>query len=434
MESSRPALLRVIGRWSLTALVLNSIVGSGIFGLPSTVAGLVGPWSPVAVLIAGVAISTVALCFAEVGSRFDRSGGPYLYTREAFGPALGFHVGWLHIWTRIFSGAALLNVLVAYLAVLFPSLGSSVGRALVIILGMLLVTVINIVGVRQASWTVNAFTVAKLLPLLLLLLLGLPNLRHDVMVTQFVPRAEWTDAVLLLVFAYGGFESTALAAGEARDPRRDTPFAIVVAMTFVTLLYASVQLAVIGVVPFAAKETAPISTALRLLLGTGGATVGAVAVVVSVYGWLSGFALATPRIAHAMGERGELPEMFARVHERYRTPHVAIIVNSSAVLLLALFSGFVQAATTSVVTRLGLFALTCVALIIFRKRSGRAPFSVPGGPVLAVVGIGFCAYLLGTRTLAEAWLLPVLVVIAAVIWHFRRPAAPSTVPPSVRDP
>ena len=409
----------MIGRWSLTALVLNSIVGSGIFGLPSTLAGLVGPWSPVAVLIAGLAIFTIALCFAEVGSRFDRSGGPYLYTREAFGPALGFHIGWLHIWTRIFSGAALLNVLVAYLAVLFPVLGTAVGRALVMILGMLFVTVINVVGVRQASWTVNAFTIAKLLPLLLLLAIGLPNLRHDVLVTQFVPRSEWTDAVLILLFAYGGFESSALAAGEVRDPKRDTPFAILLAMTVVTLLYASVQLAVVGVVPFVAKETAPVSTALRILLGSGGATLGAVAVVISVYGWLSGFALATPRISHAMGERGELPSFFARVHQRYRTPYTAIIFNSVAVLTLALFSGFVQAATISVVTRLGIFALTCVALIVFRKRLGAAPYAAPAGPALAVIGVAFCAYLLSTRTLSEAWMLPVLMLIAAAIWRFR---------------
>src|SRR5262245_33529492 len=117
---SRPGLIRAIGRWGLTAAVTNSVIGSGIFGLPSSIAGLTGAASPLAILIAGASIFVVVLCFAEVGSRFDDAGGPYLYTREAFGPAVGFEVGWLHIWTRLLSAAAVVNVFASYLAVLVP--------------------------------------------------------------------------------------------------------------------------------------------------------------------------------------------------------------------------------------------------------------------------------------------------------------------------
>lgn len=418
--TTRPTLLRVIGRWTLTAIVINSVIGSGIFGLPSTIAGLVGAWSPLAMMLAGISLFTVILCFAEVGSRFDTSGGPYLYAREAFGPAVGFHMGWLHVWTRLFSGAALLNVLVAYIAVLLPWLGTPVGRAVVMIVGMLIVTVVNVIGVRQGAWTVNFFTVAKLLPLGVLLVVGLANLRGDVLATQVVTHMEWTSAVLLLVFAYGGFESAAIAAGETRDPKRDTPFAITVAMLLVTVIYTLVQLAVIGVVPNAAGERAPVAAALGNVLGTAGSTLGAVAVVLSVYGWLSGFALATPRILHAMAERGELPAMFARVHPTFRTPHVSILVNSALLLVLAVGSSFAHAATVSVITRLVFFAVTCAALMIFRRRAGPAPFTIPGGPVIPVLGIAFCIYLLSTRTLAQAWLLPILVLAAAVVWRANR--------------
>ena len=141
--NSRPTLIRAIGRWALTAAVINSVIGSGVFGLPSTLAGFAGAWSPVTVLVAGVGIFIIVLCFAEVGSRFDEPGGPYLYTREAFGPAFGFQIGWLHIWTRLLSGAAVLNVLSGYLAPLVPWAGTATGRASVMIFAVTLVTVIK---------------------------------------------------------------------------------------------------------------------------------------------------------------------------------------------------------------------------------------------------------------------------------------------------
>src|SRR5437867_6986239 len=139
LSSAEPALVRAIGRWSLTAGIINGIIGSGIFGMPSAVANLVGVWSPLAVLLAGCGVFFVVLCFAEVGSRFDDAGGPYLYTREAFGPAAGFQIGWLQIWTRLFSGAAALNILVAYTGALFPSIATPAGRALTMIVGVVLV-------------------------------------------------------------------------------------------------------------------------------------------------------------------------------------------------------------------------------------------------------------------------------------------------------
>ena len=214
-----PALVRAIGRWDLTASVVNAVVGSAIFGMPATIAALTGAWSPLAVLLAGLGILPIVLCFAEVGSRFDAAGGPYLYAREAFGSATGFHVGWLLLWTRLLSGAAVLNVMVTYLAQLAPWAGTAGGRATVMTAAVALVTAINVLGVRQAAWTVNLFTVAKLLPLLLVIALALLALDRGVLATQAVATPRWTDAVLLLVFAYGGFESSVIAASETRRPR-----------------------------------------------------------------------------------------------------------------------------------------------------------------------------------------------------------------------
>jgi amino acid transporter len=170
----QPTLIRAIGRWSLTAAIVNGVIGSGIFGLPSSVAALTGAWSPLAVLIAGAGVFLVLLCFAEVGSRFDQAGGPYLYAREAFGPIVGFQVGWLLIANRLLGCAAALNILIVYLTPVVPAVGTPVGRMLTMIGAMTLTTAINVRGVETAAWTTNVFTVAKLLPLGLLIVVGLP--------------------------------------------------------------------------------------------------------------------------------------------------------------------------------------------------------------------------------------------------------------------
>ncbi|HZJ00981.1 MAG TPA: APC family permease [Gemmatimonadaceae bacterium] len=413
-----------MGRWALTAAVVNSVIGSGVFGLPSALAGFAGEWSPVTVLIAGAGIFVIVLCFAEVGSRFEDPGGPYLYAREAFGHAVGFQVGWLHICTRLLSAAAVLNVLSGYIAPLVPWAGTPVGRACVMIGVMLLVTTINVIGVRQASWTVNAFTVAKLLPLVVLIIVGLFQLDRSVVATQAVAEPKWTDAVLLLMFGYGGFESSIVASSECRDPKRDTAFALITAMLMITIVYCLIQIAVVGVLPNAAASKAPIADALRQLFGPVGLTFGSVAVIISVYGWLTGFSLMSPRIIYAMSTRGELPEIFSRVHPTFRTPSVAIILNSAIALALGLASNFGQLATFGAISRLGVYIAVCAALVAFRKKRGLPEtFRAPGGPVLAFIGIAFGVWLLSTRKLDQAWLLPVMIAVGVLVWFASRASA-----------
>ena len=412
----RPALVRAIGRWALTAAVVNSVIGSGIFGLPSAIAGHVGAWAPLAVLLAGACVFVVVLCFAEVGSRFDDGGGPYLYVRSAFGPAAGFHVGWLHIWSRLLSAAAVLNVFTSYLGALVPAVATPAGRAVAMSGGLAVVTAINVRGVRQASWAVNLFTVAKLLPLVLLGVVGVASVRPEVLATQTVAAPDWTEAVLLLVFAYGGFESAVVAAGEARDPKRDMAFALVVAMGAITAVYCLVQLAIVGVLPDAARSATPVSGALGAVLGPAGVTLGAAAVVVSVYGWLAGFALMTPRILLSMAGRHELPTALGHVHARHRTPDAAIVVNSAIALALGLYGSFAQAASLAAVVRLGIFASTCASLIALRRRAPDPPrFRLPAGDALAVAGIAFCAWLLATRSLAQASTLLAIVAVGEAL-------------------
>ena len=413
---TRPELVRAIGRWALTAAVINSVVGSGIYGLPGPLTALCGYWSPLAVLLAGGCILIIVLCFAEVSGRFDQAGGPYLYTREALGPVIGFHVGWMHIWTRVIAAAAVLNIFASYLATLVPGAGAGRGRMVAMTGAMAIVTAVNIAGVRQAAWTVNAFTMAKLVPLVAVIALGLTMLDSAVLASQRVQDVRWTDALLLLVFSYGGFESAIIAGSESRAPQRDTPFALVVGMIIVTVVYCLLQLAVVAVLPGAAANDAPVSASLTVLVGSTGATLGSVAVLISTYGWLTGFALMTPRISYAMAANGELPEVVAHVDERTRTPTIAILINCALALTLAVASGFGQLATASAISRLVILGTTCAALIALRRSRGDPQqFRLPAGPLFAVGGIAFCVWLLSTRSLAQGWFLAVVIAVGAFV-------------------
>lgn len=415
-RNSQPSLIRAIGRFSLTAAIVNGVIGSGIFGLPSAVAALTGAWSPVVVLIAGACVFVVLLCFAEVSSRFDQAGGPYLYAREAFGPIAGFQVGWLLLVSRLLGCAAALNILVVYVGLLAPAVATPAGRAITMTAAIAIATAINITGVRQATWTVNVFTVAKLLPLLVLIVLGVPHISRDVLRMQVVERPDWVEAVLLMVFAYGGFESMIVAASETRRPREDSGAALITAGAIVTLIYCLLQLVIVGVLPDAGRTPAPVASALGEVMGASGATLGSVAVVLSVYGWLTGFTLMMPRVLYSMASHRELPAVLRGVHPRFRTPHVAIALNAVVALAMALYSSFAEAATFAAIARLMVFAVTCAALVMLRRGPGPAPgFQLRGGTIFAIAGTAFSVSLLATRSSSQLWIMFAIIAAGVVL-------------------
>ncbi len=425
MTTSRPGLVRAIGRFDLTAAVVNGVIGSAIFRLPAQQAALTGEWSPLASLLAGIGILAVVLCFAEVASRFQDAGGPYLYARESFGNLVGFQAGWLTFWIRVTAVSANLDVFATYLGELWPWAHTGTGRALTMAAVMLLVTLFNVVGVRQATFKVDLFTLAKLLPLLLLIGLGLTRVSGEVLATQRVTAPDWTQAVLLLVFAYGGFESPLIPAGEARRPQRDTAFALLTALALIAGVYLLVQFVVVGLVPHVAASRAPVADAFRVLLGPAGATLASLAAMVSIYGYATGSTLQSPRVLYAMAERGELPGLFARVHARFQTPVPAILSYSLLALLLALYGNFESNARLSAIVRLVTYGLVCVALpVLRRRRPGERPgFVLPGAAVIAPLGALFCLYLLSTRPFDQIWALAALMLAGGALWAARRQRA-----------
>ena len=419
--TGQPTLVRAIGRWDLTAIVINSVIGSAVFGLPATLVVLTGAWSPLAVVIGGLAALVIVLCFAEVASRFDEAGGPYLFARTAFGTFVGFEVGWLHLWTRLFSAAAVLNVFIDYSTPFFPVTGTPTGRTLTMVALTAVAAGINVIGVRQATWTVDLFTIGKLVPLGLLAILGLVHFSPDAIAAQHVAMPKWSDALVLAMFAYGGFESGIVAAGETRRPHADTAFALIAATAVIGAVYVAVQVAVLVALPRASASSAPVVDALAAFLGPAGAVIAGFGALISIYGWIAGFCMMTPRISYAMAARGELPAFISRVHPRFRTPYVSIIANASVALALALFGTFAGTATFSVLTRLVTFSVTCATLPVLRRRPGApAGFMLPAGPLFSLVGIGYCVWLLQTRPLGQVSTLVVIAAAGAALWAFAR--------------
>lgn len=393
-------LVRGIGRASMLALCINAVVGAGIFGLPSRVHELLGPYALLAYLGCALLVMLVVLCFAEVGSRFEQTGGPYLYARIAFGPLVGFQVGWLVWLTRVTAFAALCNLLIDYLAHFAPWLASTAGRVLVATAATTIIAWVNIRGVRTAAIVANAFTIGKLVPLVLFVAVGLFFIEPASFVPEATPSAtEFSATMLLLVFAFTGFETATVPAGEVRDPRRTLPFAILASMAVIVPLYILIQVVSIGTLPELASSTTPLADAAGRFAGSLGAAVIVIGAAISITGTLNGLVLAAPRLLYGMAEQGQLPGFFAHTHARFRTPWLAIVLTAACMLALTLSGSFLAAVAMSTITRLLAYAATCVALPVLRRREGRADvapamFRVPGG-----------AWVVGTALLVIAWLL-----------------------------
>ncbi|HEY6553704.1 MAG TPA: APC family permease, partial [Vicinamibacteria bacterium] len=265
--------------------------------------------------------------------------------------------------------------------------------------------------------TVNLFTVAKLTPLLLLVVLGLPAVSADVLASQTVAEPNWTRAILLLMFAYGGFEAPLIAAGEAKDPRRDSAFALVMALFVVSSFYLLVQLVVVGVVPRVAGVDAPIAAAFAVLIGPLGTSLAAAAAMTSIYGYATGNTLQSPRVLYSMAASGELPSLLARVHSRYKTPHVAILVYALVTLAVAWTGTFESTATLSAIVRLVTYGLTCAALLVLRRqRPLETPgFRLAGAELIAPLALAFCLWLLLSRSFAQAWALLLMMALGELV-------------------
>lgn len=420
----RHELVRAIGRWSLVALVVNSIIGSGVFGLPSTVAGLIGNLSPYAVLAAGAGMSVIIACFAEVASRFQQAGGPYLYARVAFGRLAGIQTAWMLWLGQVAAPAANANLFVIYLAQFFPHARDPLPRALILTALVGVLAVVNVCGVRGGTRVSNLFTAAKLVPLFAVIVMGLFVLHNHHWEIASPPVAspnsgQWLKALLLLVFAYGGFETALAPMSEAKNPRRDAPFALFTALLLCTAIYALIQWVVIGALPNAMHSERPLADVARLAVGPVGAALVAIGALISFYGYLSAKILAMPRVPFALAEQGDFPKAFAAVHRRFHTPYVSILVFAAMILGLSLIGDFKWNVTLSAVARLLYYGVGCAALPVLRRKrpeGAEALFQLPAGNLLAVVGVVLCAILVTRVDFGQSLILVATVAIGFINW------------------
>jgi basic amino acid/polyamine antiporter, APA family len=421
-ETPRHELVRAIGRWSLVALVVNSIIGSGVFGLPSTVAALIGRSSIWAVVAAGAGMSVIMGCFAEVASRFQQAGGPYLYARAAFGRLMAIETAWMLWLGQVAAPAANANLFVIYLGEFFPHAKEPLPRAAILTLLVGLLTFINIRGVRGGAQISNLFTAAKLIPLFAVILLGGFVLANHHWQLASAPSgvsrsSQWMKAILLLVFAYGGFETALAPMSEAKNPRRDAPFALLAAVLLCTLIYALIQWVVVGVLPDAAHSTRPLADVARIAAGPVGAALVAIGALISFYGYLGAKILAMPRVPFALAEQGDFPKAFAAIHRRFHTPYVSILAFALLVWGFALIGEFKWNVTLSAVARLLYYGVGCAALpVLRRKQPEGAMFRLPAGSFLAGLGILICLILATRVDFGQSLILVGTIILGFVNW------------------
>jgi amino acid transporter len=415
-----PELVRAVGVWALAASIFNVTVGGGIFRLPAGAAAAAGPAAPFVYLICAAVFGCVVLCFAEAGSRVAMTGGPYAYVEAVFGRYVGSMAGVL-LW--MLGTTAVAGVSSAFAEGLGALVGMPSIRVPVLVALFLLLALINMRGIEQGTRVVVVASVAKLLPLLLFVAVGAFFIQPANLAIHDMPSpSSLARAAIVLTFAFSGVETALVPSGEVRDPARTVPRALAIAMTGVTLLYLLVHIVAEGVLgpALATATTAPLAMAAEGFMGTPGRLLLLVGASISMFGYVSGMTLAVPRALYRFAEDGLLPRIVGSVHPVYRTPHVAIIIQTTLVCALAVFNSFEQLAVISNLAALLLYAGCAAATIVLRSRGIRqpdaTPFSVPGGPVVPIITIGLIGWLLTSITKAEWTVLVVTLVVASVLY------------------
>jgi amino acid transporter len=423
-----PELVRSIGRWTLAALVLNGIIGTGVFILPGVVADRLGWVGLAAWGLAAVLTAVMVLCFAEVASRFDLAGGSYLFTQAAFGRLAGIQMGWMTYFVKAISAAVQANLFTTYLAEFWPWAGTRLGGVVLTTVFLGGLAAVNVRSVVSGARLSNFFTVVKTAPLLGFGGAGLVWIAAGRTVAAPIASdptpGGWLQVLLLLMFAFGGFESALIPLAEVKDPRRDAPFGLLVGLALVALVYLGAQLTVLATLDRPGRLDRPLAASARAMLGGLGAAGITLAALLSVSGWVATNMLAIPRLTMAMADRGDLPAWIGRLHPGFRTPWISILLFAAVAWVLANQAGLLQNISLSAVSRLFVYGLGCAALPLLRRKEGASPpqvgaarFHAPAGNLMAAVGVGVSLVLATRMTGREGLILLALAALATLHWR-----------------
>lgn len=425
--SSKPenTLHRAIGKLGFGALNINSVIGAGIFGLPAVVAAKAGYFSPWAFLLGGLLVITIVLSIARAASMFRSTGGIIVYATHAFGPFVGFQAGWLGYLSRVAAMGANTNLLVTYASWFWAPLDDNPWRALALTILIGSLTWLNVAGVKNSITATYIFTVLKLVPLSLLVLFGMgevdiSTLLHGADLPEF---GKLGDIILVLLYAYVGFEGTVVNAGEGKSPRRDLPGALIQTIIFIGVFYFLIQLVTLFTLPDLATSNAALADTAFVLFGPAGAALLIFGAVFSIGGNLFASMLSAPRMTFALAQAKALPAWFSVIHHQHRTPHHSIWFYGFMCLAMALSGSFIWLAIMSTLVRLLSYMVCIAALPILEKTTEpyAGQFKIPGGWLIPVMAFILCLWLLSQASV-DAWLtmLGFFVAGSGLYWYSRR--------------
>ena len=419
-SSTEEKLPRNLGLWGIWMLVVNGLIGAGIFGLPSGAAALAGEYSVLVYAFCALLILPIILCFAELGSYFRGTGGPIRYGTLAFGPFVGFQGGWLYYLARLISFSANTVLLTDSIAYFIEGAGTGTGRIISLSIICIGLSVINVLGSVESIRSMTLFTVIKFAVLILLPLGGFILLGSEVIPSfdsPIPPSADLGAAALLLIYAFVGFEGAVVPAGEAKRPERDMPLGLLLGLAVVAALYIVIQLVSQAAVPDLANSKTPLLDVSAGLFGPVGAILLMVGVAASVLANLVSSMFSATRVTYALSLEKSLPRWFGEVHSRYLTPANSVVFFGIAAFLLAAFGSFTVLAAMTVLSRLFLYCMSCAAIPKLRPQfRGEGRFILRGGYAIPVLGIAACLWLMLQVSERSIWMTAIFVGIGSILY------------------
>lgn len=419
-SSPEEKLPRSLGLWGIWMLVVNGLIGAGIFGLPSGAAALAGEYSVLVYVFCALLILPIILCFAELGSYFRGTGGPIRYGTLAFGPFVGFQGGWLYYLARLISFSANTVLLTDSIAYFIAGAGTGTGRILSLAVICLGLSIVNVLGSVESIRSMTLFTIVKFSVLILLPVGGFSVLGSEVIpdyTTPIPPINDLGAAALLLIYAFVGFEGAVVPAGEAKRPERDMPLGLLLGLMVVAILYMGIQLVSQAAVPELANSKTPLLDVSASLFGPTGAVLLMVGVAASVLANLISSMFSATRVTYALSLEKSLPRWFGEVHERFLTPANSVIFFGVAAFLLAAFGSFTALAAMTVLSRLLLYGMSCAAIPRLRDQfRGEGRFILRGGYLIPILGILACIWLLFQVSSLSIWMTAFFVGLGSLLF------------------
>lgn len=418
-------LLRAIGTRRLAASIINTTIGAGIFVLPAVVATGLGPAAPLAYLFCATLMTLIVICFASAGSRVSLTGGLYAYVEVAFGPFVGFLGAVLYWLSAAFAAGSVASAFAASMAVALPWVGTPAGRVSLLLALFSLLAFVNVRGVQPGGRLVEAMTVAKLTPLLVLIAAGVWFVDWNNLAIAALPAPSTVGrTAIILIFAFVGVEVALVPSGEVSNPARTVPRALFIALAVTTTIYLAIQAVAQGLLGAKMPDyaAAPLAEAAARVLGPAGRLFVVAGAAVSMVGYSAGDMLGSPRALYALARDRMLPAPLARIHPRFHTPHVAITVYAAIVATIAISSSFNQLAVLANVAVLSLYLLCVLASFELQRRDVRAggrPFAAPGGAAVPIVAALAILWLISQAT-AREFLFEALVLSAATAFYLIR--------------